>query len=71
MRHATQLLSLGGEGARLSRKSDSALAIAGALSRSNPYRSPECRENSKRCSLNRDGAGTRTRSAFPLVVLLV
>lgn len=31
MRHATQLLSLGGEGARLRRKSDSAPATAGAL----------------------------------------
>src|SRR5712691_7392948 len=47
MRHATQLLSLGGEGARLSRKSDSAPATAGALSRSKPYRSPSCRENSE------------------------
>src|SRR5437867_4233903 len=47
MRHATQLLSLGGEGARLSRKSDSAPAEAGALSRSKPYRSPNCRENSE------------------------
>ncbi len=47
MRHATQLLSLGGEGARLRRKSDSAPAMAGALSRSKPYRSPRCRENSE------------------------
>jgi hypothetical protein len=47
MRHATQLLSLGGEGARLSRKSDSAQATAGALSRSKAYQSPSCRENSE------------------------
>src|SRR6266498_3971421 len=47
MRHATQLLSLGGEGARVSRKSDSAPATAGALSRSKPYRSPNCREHSE------------------------
>src|SRR5207245_8618646 len=47
MRHATQLLSLGGEGARLSRKSGSAPATAGALPRSKPYRSPNCRENSE------------------------
>jgi len=47
MRHATQLLSLGGEGASLSRKSDSAPATAGALSRSKSYRSPGCRENSE------------------------
>jgi hypothetical protein len=45
--HATQLLPLGGEGATPSRKSDSALAAAGALSRSKPYRSPNCRENSE------------------------
>ena len=51
MRHATQLLSLGGEGARLSRKSDSAPASAGALSRSKPYRSPNCRENSETVQL--------------------
>ena len=53
MRHATQLLSLGGEGARLSCKSDSAPASAGALSRSKPYRPPNCRENSETVQLKR------------------
>jgi len=51
MRHATQLLSLGGEGARLRRKSDSAPASAGALPRSKPYRSPDCREHSETVQL--------------------
>src|SRR5262249_32815620 len=47
IRHATQLLSLGGEGARLSRTSDSAPAAAGALSRSKPDKTPGCREHSE------------------------
>ena len=53
MRHATQLLSLGGEGASLSRKTDSAPAAAGAPSRSNRYRSPNCREHSETVHIRR------------------
>src|SRR5713226_5318504 len=58
MRHATQLLSLGGEGSRLRRKSDSAPASAGALPRSKPYRSPDCREHSETVQLKSAARGT-------------